>query len=379
MQITFEALEQALAPIEKLGQGEITFPVSGTTVTLCMLTPEQEVDVQRYASEALKDGNSDPSNTADYLERFKIAILSHAIVAVGDQDLRTVTMVETEETLPSGMKIKLPKVQALRKVLLKWTGSIRLSVFRKYGELVERVERSAEKAIQFEPADLEAEIERVSKRLSDLKDAQEKQLKQVDEGISTPVSRMAKAMVQQDKEARTETAEYLDQASNARAGLVAEEVTEEEEQVAPVRHSVIPTVAVPPSAPVAPLPVQPQQRKAPAPVLEESDSFVDSADMEEAIKAENRRLLVSRQRGVVEQPPAPMRKPPHLAAREATDFSAEEVAALAAQHMGPDGVPVLPSQESGEIVQKRMAPPNSTVPLNRVEGAGNPRFRSPQR
>ena len=52
--ITLSALEAALAPIEEIGQAEITFPVETERgpleVTLHILLPEEENEVQRYAA-----------------------------------------------------------------------------------------------------------------------------------------------------------------------------------------------------------------------------------------------------------------------------------------------------------------------------------------
>jgi len=410
MQITFEALEQALAPIEELGQGEITFPVGSVSLTLQVLTPEQEIDVQRYASEAIQGGSENISDSVAYVERFKIAVLSHAIVAIGDQDLRHVDMVETSEVLPNKQTVKLPRVQALRKVLLKWTGTVRLSVFQKYAELVERTERRAEQAIQFEPADLESEIERVEKRLAVLK---EKRTTEEERDFSTPVSKLTKKLAGQEKQEQAEFQEHLDQSASARVGIVPEEESEEVPVVSPpqVRQSIIPQTAPPPGAvtPVVPQPVQPSQPSQPPrrkEVQAADDSFVDSEDsdaMSAAVMAENQRLLAMRRQNSIQQAqqvvdqaieqgtsvlPArheirrqgALRKPPHLDALEAAhaeyhpdDFDASQLVGRAS-----DGSPVVQLQPLEELNQLRERQAETRVPLNQG-GDGkkgtNPRFR----
>lgn len=408
MQISFEALERALAPIEEIGQGELTFPIGTVNITLRVLTPEQEVDVQRYASEAVQDKDESVSNTADYLERFKIAILSHAITQVGDQDLRDVDLVETGEKLPNGVSVKLPKVQALRKVLLKWTGTIRTNVFRKYGELIERVERKAEIAIQFDPADLDAEIERVEGRLAALKEDREKAQK----AEPSPVNKMVKALARSDQAEQSEFREQLDQFSASRAGveLAPEPQPEETAPVAPQapqeRRSILPTAAPPPGAlrpttapqPVPPVVVPPPKQQPPAPYPPDGDdSFYDPADtdgMEAAVAAENRRLLAMRQQALAQAQaqaaqqaaqamPGRIARPPHLdaAAAAGLDIDNLDPTQLLPQSQMVNGVETfrLPTEE----MQSRSGPPaGGRVPINQGSAGGkavNPRFQPPRR
>jgi len=416
MQISFEALEKALAPIKDIGQGELTFPVGSVSVTLTVLTPEQEVDVQRYANEAIQDGDESMSNTADYLERFKVAILSHAIIAVGDQDLRDVDVVETAEKLPNGQSVKLPKVQALRKMLLMWTGTVRLSIFRKYGELLERVERAADKAIQFEPADLDVEIERIEKRLAALKEEKEKQAKTIEEGIMTPVGKLAKSLAHKGVTEQAEHRETVDQATAARAGVpfTAEVVVESSPDApseapalsespvprqsilppsAPPPGAVKPNVAVPPSEPTPPPETAPEVARAPEP-LPEDDSFVDPGDsdaMDAAVQAENRRLIEIRRRAIEQQRAGGspqshqgMRPPPHRAAQDVpiTDYNPEDFDDSQLKvSKAPDGAPAVQMQPTEELSQTKESR-GGRVPLNQSaapKGSGNPRFKPPQK
>ena len=73
MQIDFQALEQALAPIAEIGQGELTFDMGATPVTLRVLLPAEELEVQRYASEVIsaRGEGDDPNDAVDYLDRFR--------------------------------------------------------------------------------------------------------------------------------------------------------------------------------------------------------------------------------------------------------------------------------------------------------------------
>ena len=166
-QITLAALEKALAPLEELSRGEITFDAGDTEVTMRLLTPEEETEVQKFASsgltleEAEGDEEASGGSALEYLERLKLGVLSYAIVAVGDGDFRNVEWVETEETLGNDRKVRVARHVAMRQLVMRWGGSIRLGMYRKYTELVVIMEEKAEKAIKLEPADLDAEIERV--------------------------------------------------------------------------------------------------------------------------------------------------------------------------------------------------------------------------
>jgi len=322
-------------------------------------------------------------------------------------------VVETAETLPNGQKVKLPRVQALRKMLLKWTGTVRLSIFKKYGELLERVERQAEKAIQFEPADLAAEIERVEKRLAALKEEKGKQDKD-DKEITTPVSRMAKSLARQGLQEQTEFRDHVDQAAAARAGVAMERLEETPEATPPVpspgRQPILPQSAPPPGAakpnvapqppPAAPVvatpPAQPPAAPEKPPVPPSDDSFVDPGDtdaMNAAVLAENQRLIALRRAAIAQQqagamPPLPpgARRPPHLDARDAamSDYRPEDFdESQLTSHLvrkAPDGVNAVQLQPPEELSQPRPNAQRERVPLNQADpkrGAGNPRFRPP--
>ena len=67
--ITLSALEAALAPIEAIGREELTFPVEtaqgAVGVTLRILLPEEENEVQRFAAQEVGefDDKSDAERT----------------------------------------------------------------------------------------------------------------------------------------------------------------------------------------------------------------------------------------------------------------------------------------------------------------------------
>lgn len=370
MQLTLEALNQILAPVEILGQEETTFEVNGLRMTMRVLTPEQESEVQRYANEVFAGDNKENKGVGlEFMERFRLGLLSYAICEVGDQNLRTVAYVETGETLPTGVPVKIPTALALRQIIEKWGSTVRLGLFRKYGEMIVKVERRTEAAMQFEPSDLEAEIERLEARLTILKgeQAEGKQL-------STPVSSMAKTILEDDMEGY-ETAHdnmarlAVQQAEQKKTQEVEPSpqvvpprpVTEKVVPPAPVRQSLASSVKaspVPTPVPARPAPVaekQPTPEAYPDSMLPE-----DSDAMAEAIAMENRRLWQMRNNNgaaqIQDQPrsvlDASRRRPPHAGALEDSGrYEVEEVT--------------------------KSAPPSKPLVMDQVPNPGNPRFRRP--
>ena len=433
MQITLEALASALAPIEKIGQGETTFDVGGTVITMRMMLPEEENEVQKFASPALSgESGKEDLEAIDYLEKFKVATLSFVIMQVGDQDFRNVEYVETGEKLSNGVAVKIPRHMAIRQQVAKWSGPVRNGMFRKYGELVGRIEMVAEKSIQFEPADLDAEIERLGKRLESLK--AEKARETTPPSHFSQVTKSILAVEGQEASRAQEviTQTVLTKAQAARAvseGEAPEETPKSAPEALPAgRQPVYPQQGVPPaptmaqkapvqapqaaprpSAPVAPPPPAPAPQAAPAArhiptaqeLSESPDSLVDPSDsegMDEAIEAENRRLAARRVAVGAGIPPAPsgsaldvirpVRRPPHLEAA-----AAESQVPLAAQVDPLSDLPpgkvefvgVVNGRETFRLPTEEVSqptPPSKAAPL-RVNSQApdkdtrNPRFKKP--
>ena len=171
MAISLTDLTAAVASISNIGKGEIDIDVNGTPVTMRVLLPEEEVDVQRYAAEAYDEGDPDNSaSTLDYFDRFRQYAVAKAIVQIGTLDLRGVDTIETGETLANGKPVVTPKDQAMRKLLRQWGRTIMIAMFNKHHELTDKSEQDSEKAIEFDPADLDAEIERLEHRIEDIKE-----------------------------------------------------------------------------------------------------------------------------------------------------------------------------------------------------------------
>ncbi len=413
MQIDFKALEQALAPIAEIGQGELTFDMGGTLVTMCVLIPSEELAVQRYASTALSDEDSKDANDAvDYLDRFRIATLAYAIVAVGALDFRGVEYIETGDTLDNGKSIKVPKHKAMQKLVGRWSRSLLTRAFRKYSELTNQVDAQADKAIQFEPSDRDAEIERLEDQLKELKATKDRESKKNQDIFSQKVATAV---------AMADTGEQMTEA--LRAVHVAQEPENYEEPEAPApapapvaapvpvprrTGPIIPQQAAPPADRPVPTPQQVVQQRSeirPPPPRADS-SFINADDddsMNAALDLEHQRLVDMRRRNVQgqrqpddgsarteaprrQQMPAaitPARRAPHLDAAETeADLGVLSARAQQARHIGEmDGKEVyaMPAQDL-EVPAARPRPDRCALdPQAGDGGSRNPRFKSPRR
>jgi len=376
MSINLEALEQAFAAVEKIGKGEITFDVGETPVTLRILYPDEETAVQEWASAELATDSEDEDAAAgvfQFLDRFKLATLSYAIVQVGDLDLRDTPFVPTGEKLDNEKEVKIPRNEALRKLITRWTSSVRDGMFRKYGELLEDVGAKAEEAIKFKPADIQGEIDRLNGRIEELQAQLEAEGKSA--SFADQVRHINEMGVEEEAHEETPPAE----------------AAEEPEKPAPSpppqkRQPVTPQAAPPPAqTPVIQPKATPREDPTKVPPPPPDESIIGSDDMEAAVEAENRRLLAQRMAG---RPAAPQpsgsaldaarmqmkgrRVPPHLDAQQV----AEEVAGMDGAVGQVGQTPAFRMDEPDVLATQ----PTGTKPLinPQPQGRRNPRFQPPK-
>jgi len=397
----FTELEAAFAGIEQVGKGELTFDLAGIPVTLRVVLPTEETEIQKYSVQALSEGDEDQATMTDYIQRFRFALLSYAIVQVGSLDFRDVEYVETGEKLENGQTVKLPRHLAVRKILRERFGGANLIIlFRKYHELLEQVENEAEKAVVFKPVDYDAQIERHEKRASELRELRKEALEAQPDNLRTPLSDTVHSVAQ----GRVPAAEPVPPAE-----------AETEEPAPPVPEPQ-PTPETPPAAPKERQPIFPQAAPPPsdrpessaAPELDSpgsemdqqetmsriQSSFVDQADpdeLERAMARENERLARIRQQRArgpqgaatppQQQPPPQqqsVRQPPHMGARQV----AEEVSKVSVEKVGEvGGVEAFRLGEDQVLTGKAMPVDKmAKVPVDNVDstqGTRNPRFKAP--
>lgn len=393
MALTLQDLKQAMEPIADLGKGELTFDAGGKSITLRVLAPEEELQVQRYSRAALAEGEAQDQTTAmDYLDRFRSSTLSYSIVKIGDLDFRDVQFVETGEKLPSGIPVKIKKYDALLKLIQPWSRSMVTSVFRKYGELSSRVESELEKLISFEDIDFDAEIAALEEKLSDLRDAKaryELTLKDPrsesrNQVASSGPTRLAKTKsspspVTQDVTTFPSSESAVKEAlvvSAVDASTVGVEVEDADpappSPVTPAAAAVVP--ATPPQARKSILQAQgvvatPQPSVLPTPTkvdpLSDVDSSFSDSDNQDALAAETQRIAARR---------AAAARGPLLSAKEAYKAAQIEDNATQDPVLSPsgkrDGVEVfkMPTQDlSNHQPPTRFRPP--------AQGGISPGFR----
>lgn len=385
--LDIKALEQALETIGMLGRGELTFTVNGLPVTMRMLTAAEDITANKYAREVSAEEPVEEVRWLKFLESYKQVTLSHAIIQVGDLDLRDVEYVATGETTDKGVPSRVAKDVAVRKIIDGWSRMATMSLFQKYQELVHRVDADADRAVQFNPQDLDTEIERVEKRLADLKQERERSIA-ARSGNDSSVLGKADVLVHQ----RTRD---IQAAAANQAPIVAPDTVAPEPVV---RSRVAPPVvaAPPPPLPQVQRPVAPPN---PAPAVG-FDGMMDSlGESPEALAMETVRLQTMREQArrasldaaqqsmnEAEQNTIPggpgRRRPPHHAAANLAD---------AVVDLGGSSIegahPTAPMGDregfrlgTATLLDRVKPQPDRKVSVNAQpkDGPTNPRFRPPR-
>jgi hypothetical protein len=409
VKLNLQELKAAMSPLSEIGKGELSFDVNGLVLVLRALTPEEEIHVQRYARQALTDGDTtDQTNALEYLDRFRICSLGYALVQAGDIDFRGVEFIETGDKLANGTAIKVRKHEAVMQLVQAWSRNMVNAVFKKFGELQNRVEKEVEGLIEFDEVDYDAEISRLEDRIRELKESKTKAVlstkdprtdtrKQVVASNKTVAPINQSRVVEQsqlDTGTEYETvaspsdidrevvddpdADDEDEDEGSAYSVPTEDV---EEPPAPVREAPVAatrsslfdrvrnqapaTQAAPPSRPAQPDPAPVAPPSEPASFDEVPHSFVDPGDpesMERAVAEENRRLMAQRSgRSAV----------PHLAAkRTAEDLAIDTTGPKLAGQMGGMEVYKMPTQTMTDRKPPTAQPATAPSPTTK-----NPKFR----
>lgn len=375
MALSLKDLESVIAPLTELGKGEDTFEVGGLTITVRTLTPEEEIAVQRYARGALTEGDAnDQLNALDYLDRFRAGCLGYSIMRIGPVDFHGVSTVETGETLPSGVAVRIKKHEAIIESIKSWSRPMVVAVYQRFTDLVERIEENIEKSVSFDDDHIEAQIARLEERLSELKATKAK----LTAGESDPRKETIEVAANRDPKtpkkgedapppegpvtwetARTNRTSEEPPLSVDVADGVPKSLATEDSPPAPVE-----------SAPPARRPVfgdRPPPREAPPadagaadPLRDVASSLVDTSDPA-VIEAENRRLMAERAKRI----------PPHQSAREV----ARAVEAQTIEQSGTkDGIPVF-KMPTETLTRETPTPPQGRTPPPVTRSNANPHFR----
>ena len=317
--MNLKSLKAALAPLTKFGQDEINFEISDEsgneiTVFLRPLVPKEEIECQKKAREILlqvqeEEGVEDSDDVSraaaiQYFDSFRVEVISYALVQVGDQSFREVKHIETEETLPNGTPVKVPLNKALRDLIAsEWSRSMITICWSKYGELVTKIAQKAEKVAEQSLADLDAEITRVSDRLSRLKLERENRAKgdpSVTMDQIRTLTNLGKALEEEINETIEQTQfekalrERTKLETEAEKALQESETLEEE-----IPQEELPLAPPPPKTPpppkeerksVIPPQVPPPTSKPPPPPVEYLSSF-EEADSPDSLRLQEEEAL----------------------------------------------------------------------------------------
>lgn len=421
--LDLKALEKALSVIGDIGKGELTFTVNDIPVTMRVLTADEDFAVQRFARESAAEGDESEEQTLSLVERFKRATLSYAIVQVGAVNLRDVDFVATGDVTDKGVPVRVPRHVAVRKIIDGWAHTASLAMFQKYLELVHRADAAADKAVQFNPQDIDTEIARVERRLEELKKEKERTenvRKNPGASLVADLDRatqdrqrsvMAVAAEQEPPPARAPAAATPPSATLSDEPEPAQVEPEPEVVGAPVpsrmpappvvpvaRQRVMPPVATPPAPPTSPpapkaVTLPPNATPADGSFESMVDSFSDSS---ESIAAETARLQAARaaarrqaldatRQDATDILPSSQnrRVPPHRAAANVADAVMDSGAGSieSARPAGPVGG-VETYRLAPATLTDRGRPPvtpgNRRVPVDETPKASptNPRFKA---
>ena len=342
--LDLNALKEALKPLASYGRDEMTFQVGGMDVTIRPLLPMEEVAVQRYAASVLDEiqnqeglTNEDQMSRAaalDYFDRFRIEIVANSIIQVNNLDLRDVKTLPTGEVLENGVAVQIPRNLAMREIVMEWSRATITICFQRYGDLVQKIADAAEKIAQTTLPDLEAEIERVERRLESLKQEREERAKGDPSVTTQQITKLVQAGKQLQEEAEMAVVQARAQAASG----------------TPERKSVVPPTAPPPTSGPPTYKTTKVPEAAPSDPSEFQSSFGDDVASEEARIRAARAAAAAAQR---EEPVDTLRE-----AKPAGSVGGVDAYRLPSESLSPRG---------------RAGSPEDSTP---VDSTKNPNFRS---
>jgi hypothetical protein len=332
------------------------------------------------------------------MDSFRTEIVAYSLVQIGSTDLRKMPFIEKFETTPEGVKkkVKVEKHVALRELVKEnWSRGMLTIAFSHYGNLVTKISEKADKVVAESVADLDAEIERLERRLVGVKEERERRAKgdpsvttqqirtlldagkQMETEIEAAIEevgadrRAAERVDALTRDARPDNLDFSDITGNEPAEepeAPAEEVPLARSAPAP-RKSVIPARVPPPTQP----PRQEEFRSS-----FEDDTHPDSQALElERLEAAQAAAHL-----------AAKRRLPGTEEAVSMTMQAEDLGVVVGENgqprLGPDGEPMRAFRLPTETISPRGrgAPPVVPGPkptLNPPGGGGavNPKFRKP--
>ena len=385
-------LKAALKPLTQFAQDELSFviPMEGSEVevTLRPLLPKEEIACQQFSAGILaasqeEEGTEDDdaltrASALQYFDHFRTGVISYALVQIGTTDLRKEKYIETGKVLSGGAKERVERHVALRDIISEsWSRAMITICFSKYGDLITTLSEKADKIASESVQDLDAEIERMERRVLSLKQEREKRA----HGDPSVTAQQIRSLVNAGKALEGEVDNAIDQVrkdtlrQEAIKAAEAQEAAEREEagSAPPEPPAATPTPKPAPRRPVTPRRVPPPTAPVTPPEFRSSFEEPDHPDSEGAQldrlrAAQNAAAEASR--SVLEGEEDP---------RGAVS-RAVEVGAMRGPDgklmRGPDGEPVRAFKLPAETISARGRGPGQRPKMDQAaQGTINPNFK----
>lgn len=168
MNLNLSELIQAMSPLSEMCKKERVVDLAGVSVTLKHLTPKEEIEVQRL----LPDITENASFAMEFADVFRRETLCRAIIKINNLDLKGVETVETEEKLSSGVTRKIPRQEAVLKIIEGWSRPVISKIFEEYTILSEEIDSDLDESLKLKTEDTKATSENLKKRSEDILRAQ---------------------------------------------------------------------------------------------------------------------------------------------------------------------------------------------------------------
>lgn len=165
MSISLNQLKSAMNKITQAGYLERKVTLGENTLIIRTLTPREESELQKIISDLSRDENM---TTLEFVDLVRKETLSRAIVQIDDLDMRNVDMIETDEVLDNGVKVKVSRQQAISEMIEFLPRLLLSKVFEEMSRLTEEVEERTNKLLKIDVVDIDAEIENLEKRIKQL-------------------------------------------------------------------------------------------------------------------------------------------------------------------------------------------------------------------
>ncbi len=165
MSISLNQLKSAMNKITQAGYLERKVSLGENTLIIRTLTPKEESELQKIISDLSRD---ETMTTLEFVDVVRKETLSRAIVQIDDLDMRNIDMVETDEVLPNGVKVKVSRQQAISEMIEFLPRLLLSKVFEEMSRLTEEVEERTNKLLKIDVVDIDAEIEILEKRIKQL-------------------------------------------------------------------------------------------------------------------------------------------------------------------------------------------------------------------